>query len=127
MPDSDIYKESNEGILSALDFNLPTGFLSFISSNNIVYDGENYSYLSNCGDYLYAAARLVEVNSEYRVDEFYPSYFLIGSNGGGEAYAIEKATGRFIITPFIGHDEETSILVGQTWPEFFKYLRDNDS
>ena len=126
MSDSDIDNESKEGIFSGLDFNPPSEYLSFVFSNNIVYNGENHSYLSSCGDYLYAATKLIELNLEYRADEFYPGYFLIGSDGGGEAYAIEKATSHFIMTPFIGHDEETPILVGRTWPEFLKYLRNND-
>ena len=65
---------------------------------------------------------MVATNLDYNAAEFYSGYFLIGSNGGGEALAIEKATGYFVITPFIGHDEETPITVGQTWPEFWQRL-----
>lgn len=127
MSDFDLHNEQNHAFLGALDFNLPADYLSFIFFNNIIYKEQNYSYLSECGDYLYAANELIKVNSEYLADEFYPGYFLIGSNGGGEAYAIEKTSGYFVMTPFIGHDEETPILTGRTWPEFLKYLRDNDN
>jgi len=47
----------------------------------------------------------------------------ISSYRGGEAFAIEKATGRFVETPFIGHDEETLLILGLTWPEFLEYLQ----
>jgi len=112
-------------LLKELDFKSPTDYLAFIFSNNLTCEGGNYSYLDNCGDYLYAAVELSQINLNYNAVEFYPGYLLIGSDGGGEAFAIEKTTGYFVRTPFIGHDEDTPIVVGQTWPEFLKYLNDN--
>ena len=126
MSDFDLLNERKEAILASLDFNPPAEYINFILSNDIIYNNQHYSYLSECGDYLYAVNEVITANSECHADEFYPGYFLIGSNGGGEAYAIEKASARLIMTPFIGHDEETPILIGRTWPEFLKHLRDND-
>lgn len=112
-----------QALLAALDFTPPADYLVFIFSNNIIRDYCNYSYLGIDGSYLYGAADLIETNLDYSAAEFYPGYFLIGSNGGGEALAIEKATGYFVITPFIGHDDETSVTIGQTWLEFWQRLQ----
>lgn len=37
---------------------------------------------------LYSVEQLLCLNPAYKVDEFMPGFVLIGSNGGGEAYAI---------------------------------------
>lgn len=70
---------------------------------------------------LTGADELLPFTTGYEASDFYPGYFLIGAHDG-EAFAIEKATGRFVETPFIGHDEETPITLGLTWPEFLEYL-----
>ncbi|MFD1470157.1 hypothetical protein ACFQ48_18150 [Hymenobacter caeli] len=125
MVDFDPHNERNQTLLAALDFNPPADYLSFVASNNIIYNDQQYSYLSECGDYLCAVNELIKFNLEYNNAEIYTGYFLIGSDGCDEAYAIEKTTGYFVKTPFIGHDDDTPIVVGQTWPEFQKHLYDN--
>ena len=75
------------------------------------------------GAYLVETDELLQFNTDYKADEYYPGYFLIGSDGGGEAFAIRKDSGNFIQTPFIGHDEETPAVVGRTWLEFLEYLQ----
>lgn len=123
MPTQHIPSHEQQDLLKALDFQPPIDYLSFIFSNNIIHDNYTYSYLGEDGNRLYGAADLLETNLGYNAAEFYPGYFLIGSNGGGEAFAIKKSTGYFIITPFIGHDEETPTIIGQTWTEFFQRLQ----
>jgi cell wall assembly regulator SMI1 len=75
------------------------------------------------GAYLVEDDELLAYNADHEADEFYPGYFLIGSDGGGEAFAIEKATGNFVQLPFIGSDEETATIIGRTWSEFLDYLQ----
>lgn len=72
--------------------------------------------------YLVRADELVRFNIDHEAAEFYPGYFLIGGHDG-EAFAIEKATGHFVEIPFIGHDEETPIVLGLTWPKFLEHLQ----
>jgi hypothetical protein len=74
------------------------------------------------GAYLVEDDELLAYNADHEADEFYPGYFLIGSDGGGEAFAIEKVTGIFFQLPFIGHEEETATIIGRTWSEFLDYL-----
>ena len=100
--------------LDTLDFELPADYLAYLFVADSTYDFG--------AAYLVEADELLAYNAEYKAAEFYPGYFLIGSNGGGEAFAIEKATGHFIETPFIGHDEETPIILGITWAEFLEHL-----
>lgn len=98
--------------LTQLDFKLPHAYAAYLFSNPEIYQ---------CyGACLVEANQLLQYNTDYGTTELFPGYFLIGSTGGGEAFAIEKTTGYFVMTPFVGHDEETPIVIGRTWPEFFQ-------
>jgi hypothetical protein len=101
--------------LAQLDFELPKDYLTYLRSAESTYEFGSA--------YLVEDDELVRYNADHQAAEFYPGYFLIGSDGGGEAFAIEKATQHFVQTPFIGHDEETPIILGLTWNEFIEYVK----
>ncbi|GAA4497581.1 hypothetical protein GCM10023172_12770 [Hymenobacter ginsengisoli] len=100
--------------LQTLDFELPSEYLAYLFAAESTYQ---FGFA-----YLIEADELLQFNADYEATEFYPGYFLIGAHDG-EAFAIEKATGRFVETPFIGHDPETLIILGLTWREFLEYLQ----
>jgi len=104
-----------EELISQLGFQPPQGYLAYLLATESIHQFG--------GAYLVEDDELVSFNADYEASEFFPGYFLIGSDGSGEAFAIEKATGNFVQLPFIGHDEETATVVGRTWPEFLKYLK----
>ncbi|GAA3961519.1 SMI1/KNR4 family protein [Hymenobacter antarcticus] len=104
-----------QDFLDTLDFALPQEYLAYLFTAESTYEFG--------GAYLIEADELLQFNVTREADEFYPGYLLIGSDGGGEAFAINKAAGKFVLTPFIGHDEETTIVVGRTWQEFLDYLQ----
>jgi hypothetical protein len=104
-----------QNFLAKLDFQLPSEYIAYLLSTESTYEFG--------GAYLVEDTELLQYNADYEAAEFYPGYFLIGSTGGGEAFAIEKATGHFIQTPFIGHDEEAPIILGLIWSEFLEYLQ----
>jgi hypothetical protein len=99
--------------LDTLDFEPPADYLSYLFAADSTYDFG--------AAYLVEADELVAYNTEYEAPEAYPGYSLIGAQDS-EAFAIEKATGHFIQTPFSGHDEETPIILGLTWAEFLAHL-----
>ena len=101
--------------LETLDFDFPKEYLAYLFTAESTHEF--------AGAFLVEVDDLLQYNESYKADEFYPGYFLIGSDGGGEAFAIEKATGNFVQTPFIGHDEETPDVLGRAWPEFLEYLQ----
>src|SRR5579863_3299395 len=72
---------------------------------------------------LWPVEKLVTNNQGYSVDEFAPGLFLIGSDGGDEAYGLDlrpgSATyGYFVNVPFIGMDWQESRLLGATFTDF---------
>ena len=99
--------------LDTLDFEPPADYLAYLFAADSTYDFG--------ATYLVEADELIAYNAEYKANETYPGYFLIGAQDG-EAFAIEKATGHFIQTPFSAHDEETPIILGLTWAEFLEHL-----
>lgn len=105
----------HQDFLAQLDFKLPDGYLAYLLTVE--------SDLNFGSAYLVAEHELLQYNADYDAADLYPGYFLIGSDGSGEAFAIAKNTGNFVQLPFIGSDEETTALVGCTWPEFLSYLK----
>ncbi|HEX8657747.1 MAG TPA: SMI1/KNR4 family protein [Hymenobacter sp.] len=107
--------QHQQDLLGTLDFKFPKEYLDYLSAAGSTFEFG--------GAYLIEANELLEFNANYKADEFYPGYFLIGADGGGEAFAIEKVTGEFIRTPFVGHDEETPVPIGRIWKDFLEYLQ----
>ncbi|WP_216726041.1 hypothetical protein [Hymenobacter siberiensis] len=104
-----------QAFVDTLDFVPPKEYLGYLFTTDSGYEFG--------GAYLVEADELLPFNAEYSANEHYPGYFLIGSDGAGEAFAIAKTTSNFVQTPFIGHDAETPAVVGRTWPEFLDYLQ----
>jgi hypothetical protein len=104
-----------QDFLTQLDFELPKEYIAYLLSTESTYQFN--------GAYLIEDHELLQYNADYNAAEDYPGYFLIGSDGGSEALAIEKATGNFVTVPFTGHDEETAIVIGRTWDEFLQRLQ----
>jgi hypothetical protein len=63
---------------------LPEDYVAFLQRANggEGFVGERYVR-------LWKAEELIEVNRGYNVAEFFPNLFLIGTDGGGEAYAFD--------------------------------------
>ena len=107
--------QHQKDFLETLDFEPPKEYVAYLFTADSAHEFG--------AAYLIEADELLQFNADYKADEFYPGYFLIGSDGGGEAFAIRKESGNFIQMPFIGYDEETPTVVGRTWPEFLEYLQ----
>jgi hypothetical protein len=85
--------------LASLAKSLPESYFAFLTRAN---GGEGF-----IGDryvQLWRAEELAEMNRAYKTEEFFPNFFFIGSNGGGEADAFDLSridAGVFEV-PFIG-------------------------
>jgi hypothetical protein len=101
-------------LVDQFGFEPPQGYLAYLLAAESIYDFG--------AAYLIEADELTQYNTDYEATDRFSGYFLIGTQDG-EALAIEKATGYFVQTPFIGHDEETPIILGIRWSEFLEYLQ----
>ena len=61
---------------------------------------------------LWRAEELIEVNRGYNVAEFFPNLFLIGTDGGGEAYAFDVSGNDATVfeVPFIAMPSDARVL-----------------
>lgn len=103
--------------LEKIDFKLPVGYIDFMKGANgaEIITEENYVL-------LWPLNEIFQNNQDYRVEEFAGDFVIIGSNGGGEAFVIEKESGNIYMMPFIGMGREDAILMGKTFSEFMEGL-----
>ncbi|MDB5199435.1 MAG: hypothetical protein JWO92_1398 [Chitinophagaceae bacterium] len=94
-----------EKFLKEIDFVLPHGFIDFFKEANGAEISTDRGYI-----FLWELTDMIRLNKEYKVDTFAPEFFLFGSDGGGEAYAIEKLSGYIFQIPFIGMNKEDAIF-----------------
>ena len=102
-----------DDFVKQITFNLPEGFIDFFKETNGANITSDNSYVA-----LWPVTDMLQLNEGYKVSEFAPEFFLFGSNGGGEAYAIEKDTGYIFEIPFIVMAKEDAILKSKTFAEF---------
>jgi hypothetical protein len=99
---------------------LPDDYLQFLRQGNggegVI--GEN-SYLM-----LWGIEDLWRLNREYEVQEYAPGLLLIGSNGGGEAFAYDTRESRWSLVqvPFVGMDLTAVEVIADSFRSFLEAL-----
>jgi hypothetical protein len=71
---------------------------------------------------IYSPQHLVQAHQGYRSHEFIPGLVLIGTDGGGEAFAIERDSGRYVMTPFVGDEPAVRIDAGGSFEELLAFV-----
>jgi hypothetical protein len=99
--------EALASLRAALPKPLPVGYMAFLQRSNggDGFLGERYVR-------LWKAEELIEVNRGYNVSEFFPNLFLIGTDGGGEAYAFDVSENdpTVFAVPFIGMPSDAEAI-----------------
>jgi len=98
-PNAPASTEALESLRAGLAKSLPESYCAFLARTN---EGEGFF-----GDryvQLWRAEELAEMNRAYKTAEFFPNFFFIGSDGGGEAYAFDlsRTDATVFEVPFIG-------------------------
>jgi hypothetical protein len=108
--------------LSSINFKLPEGYIEFLKIANgaEIYFGVNYLRLFPLND-------IIQWNKDYEVDIYAPDYFLVGSDGGGNAFFIERKSGKIFQIPFeaMSEAQEYGIHVGDNFDDFLLKLGRN--
>lgn len=103
-----------------LKVSLPAGYLAFMAQTD---GGEG---VTPSGEYvqLWAASELVHCNRSYGLLPGDPRLVIIGSNGGGEAFALWYATSEpeVVRVPFIGAALNTIDRYAGTFDEWIRVL-----
>ncbi|HUK29504.1 MAG TPA: SMI1/KNR4 family protein [Candidatus Acidoferrum sp.] len=98
-PNAPASSEALASLRAALLKPLPEVYVAFLQRAN---GGEGF--LGERYVRLWRAEELIEVNRGYNGAEFFPNLFLIGTDGGGEAYAFDVSRNDATVfeVPFIG-------------------------
>ncbi|WP_338409764.1 SMI1/KNR4 family protein [uncultured Flavobacterium sp.] len=101
--------------LKNINFILPDGFIEFYSNSNgaEIYREEDYCL-------IWAINELIQLNIDYNVLEYASKFFIFGTNGGGDAFCIEKSTGFIFVMPFIGMSNEDASFICNNFYSFIK-------
>jgi len=99
---------------------LPNEYVAFLKLRN---GGEgfigkdSYAIFWKVGD-------LRSMNSAYEVEAYAPGLLIVGSDGGGEAYAIDYADPALpiVAVPFVGMDRGLVRKIGSNFDEFLNAL-----
>jgi len=105
------------GFIRLIDFTIPLGFIELFKSRKgaLINTNDHYAIIWSLTD-------MIRLNKDYNVGEYAPEFFVIGSNGGNIAYAIEKSTGSIFELPFIGMSKEEAIFRNKTFEDFVQSL-----
>jgi hypothetical protein len=97
-------------------FRLPDGFAEFLQQTN---GGEGF--VGNAYAILWRIEEMLEMNKAYQVAKSAPGLFLFGSDGGGEAFALDTRSEAIPIVsvPFVGMELK---LVRPIAPDFKSFL-----
>jgi hypothetical protein len=106
-PNAPASKQVLASLVAGLSAPLPDDYLAFLGRAN---GGEGF-----IGDryvQLWKAEELSEMNRAYKTAEFFPNLFFIGSDGGGEAYALDlsRMDATVFEVPFVGFPTDAKAI-----------------
>ncbi|WP_131998275.1 SMI1/KNR4 family protein [Dokdonella fugitiva] len=103
-----------------LGIRLPMEYREFLQKTN----GAEGAIGANEYISLWPVGRLKELNDAYEVDSYARGFLVVGSNGGGEAYAFDMLGDSCSISalPFVGLSREEARLIGKDFWAFLDNL-----
>lgn len=115
-------RNSGLNITNPSEYNLPEDIpqdyleLLIITNGGEGFIGKEYLI-------LYKAEELFQKNTDYDVNEFVPGIFLIGSNGGDEAIALDMRSKpvKYVLIPFL-FEYDAIIELGNNAAEFLERI-----
>jgi len=101
----------------ALGTDLPEDYKLFLQGSN---GGEGM--IGEIYAALWGVEELAGLNVDYEVAEYAPGLLLIGSNGGGEAFAFDTRVTPWPVVkvPFVGMDLEYALDMGTSFTAFIE-------
>ena len=106
-PNPPATKEALRSLITGLTKPLPDSYMAFLTRAN---GGEGF--IAERYVRLWKAEELLIHNRGYKVAEFFPNFFFIGTDGGGEAYAFDVSRDDPTVfeVPFIGMPSDANVI-----------------
>lgn len=105
-------------LLAEAGFDLPVEYLAFLRYSN---GGEGSLCIEPWHFQLCSAEEVIKFNLRYRVEEFLPGWFAIGSSGSGDMLTIRKGDGSpcpVYMVPFVPMAESDAIQIALDFEMF---------
>lgn len=108
-------------VQATLRIQFPADYAAFMRESNGAEGWIGGAYLS-----LWSLEDILSAQEELAVDEFLPDACPIGSDGGGEAYALDRRSTpmAFLEIPFVPLDIKEARICGHSFQEFLQFLYD---
>ena len=119
---------ANEAALAEFErasgFKLPADYAAFV---RFADGGEGIIGRKGAYAIFWRIEDILQLNDAYEVAEYAPSLLLFGSNGGGEAFAFDRAStqGRVVQVPFVGLDAREAVEIG-SFLDLLEYLKHDE-
>jgi len=97
---------------------LPSDYIEFMCRHN----GGEGDVADAAWVILFPMEELQEINDDYEVDQYLPDCCIIGSNGSGELYGVDR-DGNYFMIPVI-FDRNDMVGSGRTLEEFILSLKE---
>lgn len=109
-------------IESRFDIKLPEDYITFMQQYNGGEGDVGENYLA-----MYPLNEIIECTEDYEVEKYIPGLVLIGSNLGGEAFALDYRTDKinYIMIPFM-FEEDAIIVLSQNIEGFLSKLYNDE-
>lgn len=121
-PNDPVSEAALAEFLSASKFQLPTDYLDFAQRMN---RGEGF--VGELFIRLFRVEELLKMNIGYSFQEFFPGFFLFGSDGGGEAFAFRTSEDNAVYRlPFVGLPEDAVKITG-SFAEWLEQITNNSA
>ena len=102
-----------------IKYEFPNDYTDFLKISNGAEGFLGDSYIN-----LWSVEDLPTLNESYQVNIYAPGLILFGSNGGGEAFALDtrSETITYVQVPFIGMDLESIEEISDSFLGFLNYF-----
>lgn len=104
--------------MRSIDCKFPPGYIEFMREHN----GGEGGILEGQWLVLWPVEELQKNNEMYNVPEFAPGLFLIGSNGGGLAFGVNRKKGTFVQVDMYAISDEETEEIGTDFKAFLNSL-----
>jgi len=110
---------ATQAAATALKAKFPSDYVAFLEATNGGEGMIGETYLM-----LWSAEELPEMNASYQVAEYAPGLLLIGSDGGGEAFAFDTRVTPWPVVkvPFVGMELACVEAMAPSFNAFLKTL-----
>ena len=100
-------------LVKDIGFSLPQDYIAYLNKLEEFEVESNYNYIN-----FWPLSDLKEFNDECESQIYIPNYYILGTDGGGTALALNKSTHELFFTEMIGMNETDIWKIASSFSHF---------